>query len=68
MLDNQQQYSKGLCMVLSGMKAPKDEVSNSEDAENVLSVLATEREIEKNIKANNIDKVHPIGATSDSKQ
>ena len=68
MLDNQQQYSRGLCMVVSGMEAPKDEVSNSEDAENVLSVLATEREIEKNIKANNIDKVHPIGATSDSKQ
>ena len=55
-------------MVVSGMEAPKDEVSNSEDAENVLSVLATEREIDKNNKANNIDKVHPIGATSDNKQ
>ena len=46
------------------MEAPGDKVSNSEDAENALSVLATESGIDNNIIANNIDKFHPIGATS----
>ena len=55
-------------MVVSWMEAPGDEVSSSEDAENILSVLATESEIDKNIIANNIDKVHPIGETLDNKQ
>ena len=36
-------------MVVSGTEAPGDDVSNSEDAENVLSVLATEGRIGKNI-------------------
>ena len=52
-------------MVVSGMEAPGE--TKSEDAENVLSVLATESRIDKNI-ANNIDKAHPIGATLDNKQ
>ena len=55
-------------MVVSWMEAPGDKVSSSEDAENILSVLATESEIDKNIIANNIDKVHPIGETLDNKQ
>ena len=55
-------------MAVSGMEAPGDEISNPEDAENVLSVIATESGIDKNIIANNIDKVHPIGATLDNKQ
>ena len=55
-------------MVVSGMEAPGDKVSNSENAENVLSILATESGIDKNTIANNIDKIHPIGATLDNKQ
>ena len=43
------------------MEAPRDKVSNSEDAKNVLSVLATENGIDNNIIGNNIDKVCPIG-------
>ena len=50
------------------MEAPGNKVSHSEDAENVLFVLATESGIDKNIIANNINKVHPIGATLDNKQ
>ena len=50
------------------MEAPGDEVNNSENAENVLSILATESGIDKNIIANNIDKVHPIGATLNNNQ
>ena len=68
MLHNKQQYSRRPCVVASGMEAPGDEVSHSEDAENVLFVLATESGIDKNIIANNINKVHPIGATLDNKQ
>ena len=68
MLDNQQQYSRRSCVVVSGMEAPVDEVNNSENAENILSILATESGIDKNIIANNIDKVHPIGATLNNNQ
>ena len=50
------------------MEASGDEVSNSEDAEDVLSVLATERRIDRNIIVNNINKVHPTGETLDTKQ
>ena len=50
------------------MEAPGNKVNHSEDAENVLFVLATESGIDKNIIANNINKVHPIGATLDNKQ
>ena len=68
MLDNQQQYFRRLFMVVSKMEAYGDEVSNSEDAEDVLSVLATESRIYRNIIVNNINKVHPTGATLDTKQ
>ena len=68
MLDNQQQYFRRLCMVVSKMEASGDEVSNSEDAEDVLSVLATESRIDRNIIVNNINKVDPTGATLDTKQ
>ena len=55
-------------MVVSRREVLGDKASNSEDAENVLSVLVIENRIDKNIIANNIDKVHPIGATLDNKQ
>ena len=55
-------------MVVSKMEASGDEVSNSEDAEDVLSVLATESRIDRNIIVNNINKVDPTGATLDTKQ
>ena len=55
-------------MVVSRREVLGDKASNSEDAENVLSVLVTESRIDKNIIANNTDKVHPIGATLDNKQ
>ena len=67
MLDNQQ-YSRRPSMVVSRREVLGDKASNSEDAENVLSVLVIENRIDKNIIANNIDKVHPIGATLDNKQ
>ena len=47
MLDNQQQYSRRLCVMVKGMEVPGDEVSNSKDAQNVLSVLATESGIDQ---------------------
>ena len=47
-------------MVVSKMEASGDEVSNSEDAEDVLSVLATESRIDRNIIVNNINKVDNI--------
>ena len=55
-------------MVVIGMEVPGDEVSNSEDAENVLSIFATGSGIDKHIIANNSDKVHPTGATLNNKQ
>ena len=68
MLNNQQQHSRRPCMVVSGMEAPGDKVSNSGNAENILSVLVTERGVDKNIIANNIGKFHSIGAVLDNKQ
>ena len=55
-------------MVVGGMEAPGDKVSNPEGGENVLSVLPTESRIHKNIIANNIHKVHPIEETLDNKR
>ena len=55
-------------MVVNRMEVPRDKISNSEDAENVLSVLTTKNGIDKNIIANNIDKVHTIGETLHNKQ
>ena len=68
MLDNQQQYSRRPCMIVTGMSPPGNEVSNTEDAENVLSVLSTESGLDKNIIEQNVDKIHPVGKIVNEKQ
>ena len=68
MLDNQQQYSRRPCMVVTGMMSPGNEVSNTEDAESVLSVLSEESGIDKDIIKQNVDKIHPIGEIVNDKQ
>ena len=55
-------------MVVSGMKAPGNEVSNSEDAESVITTLATESGIDKNIIKQNVGKIHPIGKIVEDQQ
>ena len=68
MVDNQQQYLRRPCMVVSGMKAPGNEVSNSEDAESVITTLATESGINKNIIKQNVDKIHHISKIVEDQQ
>ena len=59
-LDNQEQYSRQLCLVVNSMMEPQEEDDHNFNCEKFITTLSKESGIQKDIKENT-DKIHPLG-------
>ena len=66
MIDNQEQYSRRACMVVSGMAVSDTDAEHGEDFGKVVNVLSEESGIDEETIKVNIDKIHPIGVIGDN--
>ena len=61
-------YSQRSCMIVTGLRKPKNGKTNKDDALNIISVVAKEAGIDENDFRKHVDKIHPIGGAKNGKQ
>ena len=65
-LDETDSYSQRSCMIVTGLRKPKNDKTNKDDALNVIS--AKEAGIDENDFRKHVDKIHPIGGAKNGNQ
>ena len=60
-LDEDDQYSRRLCMTVTGLQNPEKDETNDEDSKRVISATARETGLDKGEFTKHVDKVHPVG-------
>ena len=55
-------------MIVTGLRKPKNDKTNKDDALNVISVVAKEEGIDENYFRKQVDKIHPIGGAKNGNQ
>ena len=68
MVDNQEQYSRRPCMVITGIATPDKNISNDVDQEDIINVIQQETGIQKDTTQEYIDKTHSTGKPKQRKQ
>ena len=67
-LDETDSYSQRSCMIVTGLRKPKYDKTNKDDALNVISAVAKEAGIDENDFRKHVDKIHPIGGAKNGNQ
>ena len=60
-LDETDSNSQRSCMIVTGLRKPKNDKRNKDNALNVISAVAKEAGIDENDFRKHVDKIHPIG-------
>ena len=61
-------YSQRSCMIVTGLRKPKYDKTNKDDALNVISAVAKEAGIDENDFRKHVDKIHPIDGAKNGNQ
>ena len=67
-LDETDSNSQRSCMIVTGLRNPKNDKRNKDDALNVISAVAKEAGIDENDFRKHVDKIHPIGGAKNGNQ
>ena len=67
-LDETDSNSQRSCMIVTGLRKPKNDKRNKDDALNVISAVAKEAGIDENDFRKHVDKIHPIDGARNGNQ
>ena len=67
-LDETDSNSQRSCMIVTGLRNPKNDKRNKDDALNVISAVAKEAGIDENDFRKHVDKIHLIGGAKNGNQ
>ena len=68
MVNNQEQYSHEIYMIITGIATPDKNISNNDHQEAILNIIQLESGITKDKTKIKIDKMHPIQKPKQGKQ
>ena len=67
-LDEADSYSRGSCMIVTGLRKPDDDETNKDDALNIILAVAKEAGVDENDFRKHVNKIHPIGGAKNRNQ